>query len=117
MNRGAKAALLISSVAIGGCTGAAPEVKVRAIDNASAQISRSGDALAVARGQLMLGNAGTIRPTRRCCQESAIAIRRWAGSISLRRTMSPRSRLRRTIASCFSGSPRSTNAKAIGRGR
>lgn len=58
MNRGAKAALLISSVAIGGCTGAAPEVKVRAIDNASAQISRSGDALAVARGQLMLGNAG-----------------------------------------------------------
>jgi Flp pilus assembly protein TadD len=41
-----------------GCTAAAPGVEVRAIANPSAAISRSGDALAVARGQLMLGNVG-----------------------------------------------------------
>jgi hypothetical protein len=41
-----------------GCTAAAPEVKVRAIANPSAAISRGGDALAVARGQLMLGDVG-----------------------------------------------------------
>lgn len=58
MNRGGKAALLVSSMAIGGCTGAAPGVSVRAIANPSAEISRSTDALAVARGQLMIGNVG-----------------------------------------------------------
>ena len=58
MNRGGKAALLFSCMGICGCTAAAPGVEVRAIANPSAAISRSGDALAVARGQLMLGNVG-----------------------------------------------------------
>jgi hypothetical protein len=58
MNRGGKASLLISYMAMCGCTAAAPDVKVRAIANPSADISRSGDAVAVARGQLLLGNVG-----------------------------------------------------------
>jgi len=58
MNRGGKAALLFSCMGICGCTAAAPGVEVRAIANPSAAISRSGDALAVARGHLVLGNVG-----------------------------------------------------------
>jgi hypothetical protein len=41
-----------------GCTAAAPGVEVRAIANPSAEIARSGDAVAVARGHLVLGNVG-----------------------------------------------------------
>jgi hypothetical protein len=58
MNRGGKAALLISCMTVCGCSGAAPGVEVRAIANPSAEIARSGDALAVARGHLVLGNVG-----------------------------------------------------------
>jgi hypothetical protein len=58
MNRGGKAALLISCMTICGCTAASPGVEVRAIANPSAEIARSGDAVAVARGHLVLGNVG-----------------------------------------------------------
>src|SRR5690242_12841925 len=58
MNPGGKAALLISSVALGGCAAGTNPVKVRAIADPSAVISRGTDAVAVARGQLMLGNVG-----------------------------------------------------------
>lgn len=72
MTRGAKTALLISSVAIGGCTGAAPEVKVRAIASPSAAIARSGDATAVARAQLLLGNVGlALEAYRKAQRENA----------------------------------------------
>lgn len=58
MNGGVKAALLISCVALGGCAAATNPVKVRAIADPSAAISRGGDAILVARGQFMLGNVG-----------------------------------------------------------
>ena len=57
MNGGVKASLLLSCAVLAGCT-AAPAVEVRAIANPSAALSRGGDSVAVARGQLMLGNAG-----------------------------------------------------------
>ena len=56
MDRGAKAALLISCATLAGCSTAEP-VKVRAIADPSAALAH-GDALAVARGQFMLGNVG-----------------------------------------------------------
>jgi hypothetical protein len=58
MNGGSKAGLLISFIALGGCATATNPVKVRAIADPSAAISRGGDSILVARGQLMLGNVG-----------------------------------------------------------
>ena len=58
MNGGVKAALLISCTGIGGCAAETNSVEVRPIANPSAVLSRGGDAVAVARGQLMLGNVG-----------------------------------------------------------
>jgi hypothetical protein len=56
MNGGVKTALLISCATLAGCSTTEP-VKVRAIADPSAALSH-GDALAVARGQFMLGNIG-----------------------------------------------------------
>jgi tetratricopeptide (TPR) repeat protein len=58
MNGGVKAALLISCLGIVGCTTSRKEVQVRAIADPSAALSRGGDEIAVARGQLALGNVG-----------------------------------------------------------
>lgn len=57
MNGGIKTALLLSGVALAGCSTANEGLKVRPIANPSAALS-NGDALAVARGQFMLGNVG-----------------------------------------------------------
>ena len=57
MNGGVKTALLLSGVALAGCSTANEGLKVRPIANPSAALS-NGDALAVARGQFMLGNVG-----------------------------------------------------------
>ena len=57
MNGGTKATLLASCFMIGGCAAGPREVKVRALDPA-ASISQAGDEVAVARGQLALGNVG-----------------------------------------------------------
>lgn len=57
MNGGLKAALLVSGVALAGCTTTTQEVKVRPLDPAAA-IRNKGDEVAVARGQLALGNVG-----------------------------------------------------------
>ena len=58
MNRGVKAALLISCAGVCGCSAGTSGVEVRPIANSSAALARGGDAIAVARGQLMLGNVG-----------------------------------------------------------
>jgi hypothetical protein len=58
MNGGTKAALLISCAGLVGCSASMATVEVRPIANPSAALARGGDALAVARGQLMLGNVG-----------------------------------------------------------
>ena len=57
MNGGVKSALLISGVALAGCSTANNAVEVRPIADRSAALA-NGDALAVARGQFMLGNVG-----------------------------------------------------------
>ncbi len=57
MNGGLKAALLVSGVTLAGCTTTTQEVKVRPLDPAAA-IRNKGDEVAVARGQLALGNVG-----------------------------------------------------------
>jgi hypothetical protein len=57
MQGGVKTAILLSGVALAGCSAANDGVKVRPIANPSAMFSK-GDALAVARGQFMLGNIG-----------------------------------------------------------
>jgi len=58
MNGGVKALLLVSCVGLAGCVTVTKEVKVRAIPDPSAALSRGGDEVAVARGQLALGNVG-----------------------------------------------------------
>src|SRR5262249_42750856 len=58
MERGVKAALFVSCIALNGCTTASQEVKVRAIPDPAAAFRNGGDAVALARGQLVLGNAG-----------------------------------------------------------
>lgn len=58
MNGGLKTALLMTGVALAGCSTANNGVKVRAIADPSATLLNGGDALAVARAQLMLGNVG-----------------------------------------------------------
>jgi tetratricopeptide (TPR) repeat protein len=58
MNRGVKAALLISCAGVCGCSARTSGVEVRPIANSSAALARGGDAIAVARGQLVLGNVG-----------------------------------------------------------
>ena len=57
MNGGVKTALLISCTGLGGCATQTNSVEVRPIANPSAALAR-GDAVAVARGQLMIGNVG-----------------------------------------------------------
>lgn len=57
MNGGGKASLLVSCLAFAGCT-TTREVKVRAIPDPSAVLSQGGDEIAVARGQMVLGNVG-----------------------------------------------------------
>ena len=58
MNGGVKAALLVSCLGLAGCATATREVKVRAIPDPSAPLSRGGDLTALARGQFMIGNIG-----------------------------------------------------------
>lgn len=58
MNRGGKAALLISCVGLGGCSASTSAVKVRALADPAAAYGNGSDAVAVARGQLVLGNVG-----------------------------------------------------------
>jgi Flp pilus assembly protein TadD len=58
MNRGVKAALLISGLSLAGCTSSAKQVEVRAIPDRSAILSQGGDSVAVARGQFALGDVG-----------------------------------------------------------
>lgn len=58
MNGGVKTSLLVSCLAFAGCTTATKEVKVQAIPDPSAVLSQGGDEIAVARGQMVLGNVG-----------------------------------------------------------
>jgi hypothetical protein len=58
MNGGTKAALLISCAGLVGCSASTATVEVRPLADPSAALSRGGDVLAAARGQLMLGNVG-----------------------------------------------------------
>lgn len=58
MNGGVKASLLVSCLAFAGCTTATKEVKVRAIPDPSTVLFQGGDEIAVARGQMVLGNVG-----------------------------------------------------------
>lgn len=60
MNRGVKAALLLSSATLVSCTTSTTtsSVKVRPIADPAATAYGAGDALSVARGQFMLGNVG-----------------------------------------------------------
>ena len=58
MNGGVKAALLISCLTVGGCTSGTSSVEVRAIPNPGTELARGGNAVAAARGQLMLGSVG-----------------------------------------------------------
>ena len=58
MNGGVKASLLVSSLALAGCTTTTREVKYQAIPDPSAVLSQGGDEVAVARGQFLLGNVG-----------------------------------------------------------
>ena len=57
MNGGLRTALLVSSVTLAGCATTTHEVKVRPLDPGAA-IRAGGDQMAVARGQLALGNVG-----------------------------------------------------------
>ena len=57
MNGGLKTALLLSGVALAGCSTATQQVKVRPIDP-MAPLKAGGDQLALARAQLALGNVG-----------------------------------------------------------
>jgi hypothetical protein len=57
MNGGLKAALLISGVALAGCSTVTQQVKVRPVDP-MAPLKSGGDPLALGRGQLALGNVG-----------------------------------------------------------
>lgn len=58
MNGGAKAALLITCAALGGCAGGAQQVKIRPIADPAVALMRGGNELAVGRGELALGNVG-----------------------------------------------------------
>jgi Tfp pilus assembly protein PilF len=58
MNGGVKAALLVSCLSFAGCTTATKEVKVRAIPDPAAALSRGGDLTSLARGELLIGNVG-----------------------------------------------------------
>ena len=58
MNGGVKAALFMSCAALGGCTAGTDEVKVRPIADPAAAFRGGGDTVALARGQLMIGDAG-----------------------------------------------------------
>jgi len=58
MNGGVKAALLVSCLSFAGCTTTAKEVKVRAIPDPAAELSRGGDLTSLARGELLIGNVG-----------------------------------------------------------
>src|SRR3954453_12731724 len=58
MNGGGKAAVFMSCAALSCCTAGTAELKVRPIADPSAAFRNGGDAVALARGQLMLGNAG-----------------------------------------------------------
>ena len=58
MNRGGKAALLISCVGLGGCSASTSEVKVRPLADPASAYRNGSDSVAVARGQLVLGNVG-----------------------------------------------------------
>ena len=71
MNRGGKAALLIACIGLAGCAVAAKEVKVTAIPDPSAALLHGGDELAVARGQLVLGNVGLALEGFRKARRSA----------------------------------------------
>lgn len=58
MNGGVKAALLVSCLGLAGCATGVKEVKVRAIPDPAAALSRGGDLTALARGEFMIGNVG-----------------------------------------------------------
>jgi len=57
MTRGGKAALLTATVALGGCVASSGNLKIRAVADPISALPR-GDEMAVARGQLALGNVG-----------------------------------------------------------
>jgi len=57
MNRGGKSALLFASIGLNACAATMHDVKVRPISNSTVKLAR-GDDLAVAQGQLALGNVG-----------------------------------------------------------
>ena len=57
MNGGLKSALLISGVALAGCSTVTQQVKIRPVDP-MAPLKAGGDQLALARAQLALGNVG-----------------------------------------------------------
>jgi hypothetical protein len=58
MNGGVKTTLLISCLTVVGCTSGTSNVEVRGIPNPGAELTRGGNAVAAARGQLMLGSVG-----------------------------------------------------------
>lgn len=58
MNGGVKTALLASCISLAGCATTTQEVKVRAIPDPAAALSRGGDLTALARGELLIGNVG-----------------------------------------------------------
>lgn len=58
MNGGVKAALLVSCISLAGCATATKEVKVRALPDPAAALSRGGDLTTLARGELLIGNVG-----------------------------------------------------------
>ena len=58
MVTGGKAALLVSCLTVAGCSADVQQVKVRPIADPGAAFRNGGDAVAVARGQLLLGNVG-----------------------------------------------------------
>ena len=111
MNGGLKTALLMTGVALAGCSTANNGVKVRAIADPSATLLNGGDALAVARAQLMLGNVGLalegfrkrseqIPTTPPSSAGSAIATPRWAASTLPNPATKSRFRSRRAITGC-----------------
>ena len=58
MNGGAKTVVLVSCLGLAACTAGTGGVKVRAIADPASAISGTADPVAVARGQLLLGNVG-----------------------------------------------------------
>jgi hypothetical protein len=58
MNRGDRFGLLIATTALAGCAGMPGQVEIRAVADPAAALTRGGNDLAVARGQLALGNVG-----------------------------------------------------------